>query len=65
MNILKIVKLDLICMMVAMVNNKSYLTGHGFPKKNYLMKSISLAIICLHIMATRKAHLYNHVIWMA
>ena len=34
----------------------------GFLKK-YCMKSISLAIIILHIMATTKASLYNHVIW--
>ena len=64
MKILQILKFDLICIMVAMVTDKYLLTGHGFPKKNF-SKSISLALIILHIMTTRKANLYNHIIWKA
>ena len=48
--------------MVAMVTDMSLMAAHGFPKKNYFINSIELAIIMLHIMATKKANLYNHVI---
>ena len=60
---LKIVKFDLICIMVAMVSDKSLLSVNGFSIA-YSDKSIRPTVIISPHLSTGMANLYNYIIWM-
>ena len=62
MNILQIVKFDLICIMVAMVTDKSLLSVNGFPIKQIYENSVSPTVIILPHMSTRMVNLCNYII---